>query len=139
RSRRGDKPDETARANADDGIGNCEDPRTRKEARQWAERRAGKALSCDRLHGGGECAQGWGGQEIERRPDQSGVRSSVMKLAPINYANLNSRQQEAYNFQKVSGVLADFGFTTIRLTDDWQGADFIAQIIDGQPFLTVQL
>ena len=62
-----------------------------------------------------------------------------MKLAPINYANLNSRQQEAYNFQKVSGVLADFGFTTIRLTDDWQGADFIAQHIDGQQFLKVQL
>ena len=32
----------------------------------------------------------------------------------VHYKDLNSRQQEAYNFQKVSGVLADFGFVTIR-------------------------
>lgn len=46
----------------------------------------------------------------------------------------HNRLPEAYNFQKVSGVLADFSFATIRLTDDWQGADFIAQHIDGQQF-----
>jgi hypothetical protein len=62
-----------------------------------------------------------------------------MKLSLVQYANLNARQQESYNFQKVSGVLADYGFTTIRLSDDWQGADFIAQHIDGQQFLKVQL
>jgi len=60
-----------------------------------------------------------------------------MKL--VNYKTLNARQQETYNFQKVSGVLADFGFTTIRLSDDWQGADFIANHIGGQQFLKVQL
>jgi len=54
------------------------------------------------------------------------------------YSQLNSRQQEAYNFQKVSAVLADFGFVTIRLADDWCGADFIAQHLDGG-FLKVQL
>lgn len=57
----------------------------------------------------------------------------------INYSDLNARQKESYNFQKISAVLADFGFTTLRLTDDWQGADFIAQHIDGQVFLKVQL
>ncbi|SFL61590.1 hypothetical protein SAMN05421863_1001191 [Nitrosomonas communis] len=62
-----------------------------------------------------------------------------MKLQTVHYAELNARQQESYNFQKVSGVLADYGFTTIRLTDDWQGADFIAQHIDGEQFLKVQL
>jgi len=62
-----------------------------------------------------------------------------MKLKKVNYGDLDSRQQKAFNFQKVSGVLADFGFTTIRLTDDWQGADFIAHHIDGQQFLRVQL
>jgi hypothetical protein len=63
----------------------------------------------------------------------------AMKLQLVQYAKLNAWQQESYNFQKVSGVLADYGFTTIRLSDDWQGADFIAQHIDGQQFLKVQL
>jgi len=62
-----------------------------------------------------------------------------LQLKRVQYAKLNARQQESYNFQKVSGVLADYGFTTIRLSDDWQGADFIAQHIDGQQFLKVQL
>jgi hypothetical protein len=53
--------------------------------------------------------------------------------------NLNSRQQEAYNFQKVSGVLADFGYVTIRLSNDWNGADFILQAPDGKTFYKVQL
>lgn len=57
----------------------------------------------------------------------------------ICYADLNARQQEAYNYQKVSAVLADFGFATMRLSDDWRGADFIAQHIDGVTFLRVQL
>ena len=38
------------------------------------------------------------------------MRMGAMKLTTVNYAELSSRQQEAYNFQKVSGVLADFGF-----------------------------
>lgn len=62
-----------------------------------------------------------------------------LELTRIRYADLNARQKENYNFQKVSAVLADFGFVTIRLTDDWQGADFIAQHIDGETFLKVQL
>ena len=33
----------------------------------------------------------------------------------INYKDLNPRQQEAYNFQKVAAVLADYGFVTLRL------------------------
>ena len=61
-----------------------------------------------------------------------------MAFLPINYSHLNSRQQENYNFHKVSSVLADYGFTTLRLSDDWQGTDFIAQHIDGT-FLKVQL
>jgi len=57
----------------------------------------------------------------------------------ITYNELNPRQKENYNFQKVSGVLADYGYVTIRLSDDWQGADFIAQHIDGERFLKIQL
>ena len=57
----------------------------------------------------------------------------------IPYQDLNSRQQETYNFQKVSALLADFGYLTIRLSDDWNGADFIAQHFKTKMFLKVQL
>lgn len=60
-------------------------------------------------------------------------------FAKIEYRSLNSRQQENYNFQKVAALLADYGFNCLRLSDDWQGADFIACHIDGQTFLKVQL
>jgi hypothetical protein len=61
-----------------------------------------------------------------------------MKLNRIEYSNLNSRQKEAYNYQKVSAVLADYGYITIKLSDDWEGADFIGQHRDGS-FIKVQL
>ncbi len=57
----------------------------------------------------------------------------------VRYDDLNSRQKENYNFQKVAGRLADYGFNCLRLTDDWQGADFIACHIDGETFLKIQL
>ncbi len=57
----------------------------------------------------------------------------------IAYSDLNARQKENYNFQKVAARLADYGFNCIRVTDDWQGADFIAANIDGEHFLKVQL
>lgn len=63
----------------------------------------------------------------------------TIKPTRIRYKDLNARQKESYNFQKVSAVLADFGFFTLRLTDDWQGADFISQHIDGTTFRKVQL
>ncbi len=56
----------------------------------------------------------------------------------IDYDALNARQQESYNFQKLSGVLASYGFVTIRLSDDWNGADFLARHINGST-LRVQL
>lgn len=57
----------------------------------------------------------------------------------VDYSALNSRQRENYNFQKVAGVLADYGYNCLRLSDDWQGADFIACHISGDVFLKVQL
>ncbi len=63
----------------------------------------------------------------------------VHRFRKTRYDHLNSRQQEAFNFQKVSAVLADYGFVTIRLSSDWGGADFIAQHRDGSTFLKVQL
>lgn len=62
----------------------------------------------------------------------------ISKFEKIAYEVLNSRQQENYNYQKISAVLADYGFVTIKLSDDWNGADFIAQHISGETLL-VQL
>ena len=62
-----------------------------------------------------------------------------MKFAQIQYSKLNSRQKEIFNFQKVAGVLADYGFNCIKLADDWQGADFLAYHKDGNETLKVQL
>lgn len=63
----------------------------------------------------------------------------MLVMNQINYKDLNARQKENYNYHKVSAVLADYGYTTIRLSDDWQGADFVAMHISGVEFLRVQL
>ncbi len=60
-----------------------------------------------------------------------------MKLEKIEYENLNAKVQEMYNFQKVSAKLADYGFTTMWLNNDWKGADFLAVHADGNTFLKV--
>ncbi len=44
-----------------------------------------------------------------------------------------------YNFQKASAKLADYGFTTMWLSNDWQGADFIGVHVDGVTDIKVQL
>jgi hypothetical protein len=62
-----------------------------------------------------------------------------MSLKKIAYSELNSKQKEIYNFQKVAGLLADYGFNCIKLADDWQGADFLAYHKDGSNTLKVQL
>src|SRR5919107_1622613 len=62
-----------------------------------------------------------------------------LNLELIRYSNLNPRQRENYNYQKLSSLLADYGFVTMRLSDDWNGADMIAQHIDGDTFLKIQL
>ena len=62
-----------------------------------------------------------------------------MLLNRIEYDALNSKQKEIFNFQKISGVLADYGYNCIKLADDWQGADFLAYHKDGTSTLKVQL
>ena len=57
----------------------------------------------------------------------------------IDPGKLNGRQKEIYNFQKSAALLADYGFNCIKLTDDWQGADFLAHHFDGKTTLKVQL
>jgi len=62
-----------------------------------------------------------------------------MQLKRIAYSKLNSRQKEIFNFQKVAGLLAEYGFNCMKLADDWQGADFLAYHKDGSQTLKVQL
>ena len=62
-----------------------------------------------------------------------------MRLQRIVYDELNPKQKEIYNFQKVAALLADYGFNCIKLDDDWQGADFLAFHKDGTTTLRVQL
>ena len=63
-----------------------------------------------------------------------------MKLRKVEYKDLKSRQKEVFNFHKIAAVLVDYGFNSIKLTDDWEGADFLAyQMLGGQETLKVQL
>ena len=51
---------------------------------------------------------------------------NIKGFGKVKYKDLTSPQKERFNFQKISGLLADYGFTTILLSDDWNGADFLA-------------
>ena len=62
-----------------------------------------------------------------------------MHLRRVDYRDLNGKQKEIYNFQKVAAKLADYGFNCIKLDDDWMGADFLAYHKDGTQTLPVQL
>ena len=57
----------------------------------------------------------------------------------IDYNILSAKQQEAYNFQKVSALFAEYGYLVIKLSDDWNGADFIALEFGNEKYLKVQL
>jgi hypothetical protein len=59
-------------------------------------------------------------------------------MEKVSYISLNSKQQESYNYQKISGVLAEYGYTTYRMHDDYHGADFHAVHVDGH-VIKVQL
>ena len=60
-----------------------------------------------------------------------------MQLNKVNYNELNAKQKENYNFHKVAAALAEYGYNSMRLNDDWQGADFIA--VKGDDMLKIQL
>ena len=62
-----------------------------------------------------------------------------MKLERIKYEQLNARQKENFNFHKVAAILADYGYNSMKLNDDWEGADFIAIHNNGEQIIKVQL
>jgi hypothetical protein len=64
---------------------------------------------------------------------------SFNRVNKVDYAKLNSKQQEQHLFQKFSAILADYGYATIKLSDDWEGADFIAISQVTGEFFKIQL
>lgn len=60
-----------------------------------------------------------------------------MKFEKIDYYKLNARQKENYNFHKVASALADYGYDSMRLNNDWEGADFIS--VNKDEMIKVQL
>jgi len=65
--------------------------------------------------------------------------SDRQQFQRVEYSDLNGKQKEIFNFQKVAATLADYGFNCIKLADDWQGADFLAYHFKGETTLKVQL
>ena len=49
-----------------------------------------------------------------------------MQIDKIKYNDLSAKKKEIFNFQKLASILADYGFNCIKLSDDWEGADFLA-------------
>ena len=62
-----------------------------------------------------------------------------MSFTLVPYEDLNARQKELRNFHKVAARLADYGYHSMWLSDDWQGADFLAVHIDEATVMRVQL
>ncbi|MDR2463301.1 MAG: hypothetical protein LBD30_05940 [Verrucomicrobiales bacterium] len=62
-----------------------------------------------------------------------------LKLKKVQYKGLTPKQQENYNFHKLAAILADYGFDSIRLANDWEGADFLALHNNGDDIIKVQL
>ena len=57
----------------------------------------------------------------------------------IDYEKLNAKQQESFNLQKVSLSFAEYGYLVIKLSDDWNDANFIALEFGSEHYLKVQL
>ena len=58
-------------------------------------------------------------------------------LTKVSYKDLNSKQKENYNYHKVASALAEYGYDSMRLNNDWEGADFIS--VKGDDMIKVQL
>ena len=62
-----------------------------------------------------------------------------MIFKKVGYNKLNSKQKENYNYHKVASKLVEYGYNSIKLNDDWEGADFICVSSVGQEMIKVQL
>ena len=62
-----------------------------------------------------------------------------IKLEPIIYQSLSAKAQENYNFHKMAAVLADYGYNCLWLNNEWNGADCIANHVNGISDFKIQL
>lgn len=67
------------------------------------------------------------------------MKQPLVQFKHVAYEKLNSRQKENRNYHAVAALLSGYGYTSIRLSDDWKGADFLAVHLDGKTTLHVQL
>lgn len=73
------------------------------------------------------------------KAERSIFREPIANWPRVEYKNLTARQKENYNFQQVASLLSIYGFNCIRLSDDWNGADFLAIHHASDETLKVQL
>ena len=73
------------------------------------------------------------------QPCTGGRRVALLRWERVKYAELNAKQKEVYNFQKIAALLADYGFNCVRLSHDWKGADFLALHMPSDDVIRVQL
>lgn len=55
-----------------------------------------------------------------------------MEFKKVDYSELNAKQKENYNFQKFAATMVDFGFESIKLSNDWNGADLLLHEMDNE-------
>ena len=60
-------------------------------------------------------------------------------LNRICFSTLDKKQREVYYYQKVSAILADYGFACTWLLADWRSADFLAVHQKNGTVLKIQL
>jgi hypothetical protein len=62
-------------------------------------------------------------------------------FSKVEYSKLNGKQQEVHNFHQIAARLAQYGYATYAIRDDWNGGDMIARhMIDAKkPTLTIQV
>ena len=60
-----------------------------------------------------------------------------IELKRVVYKSLNAKQKENYNYHKVAAALTEYGYDSMRLNNDWEGADFIS--VKGDDMIKVQL
>lgn len=61
-----------------------------------------------------------------------------MNREKVNYTQLNPRAQENFLYAKLAARMADYGYTCLRLSDDYNGADLIA-LREGEDAMQIQL
>jgi hypothetical protein len=62
-----------------------------------------------------------------------------MKLEKNKRSKPKWRQEKIYNFQKISSLLADYGYNCTRLPNEWGEADFLAYNTKENKKLKIQL